>query len=253
MGFASSVLSSGTWAFCWSAWQRVEQVAKSVVFCFFRGSREAEANPSSLLPLVSYLFLLLSILFLLLILSFPIHSQGNPLPAVPQDSNNLLLNEVSLNVKRGNICGALYLDLTKAFDTVDHEFLMSKLSSVGVCPPVLCSGFLPTSLIRNSRNPLWEWIIRSSSRYFRGSTRKHLGTVIVPYVYQRATCCYWIFRGIIVCWRYFSLMLRKRSSTAGEQVECRSLQTNNTAKREQNYIEPSKTKSTLIGSDWKLS
>ena len=184
---------------------------------------------------------------------FPIHSQGNPLPAVPQDSNNLILNEVSLNVKRGNICGALYLDLTEAFDTVDHEFLMSKLSSVGVCPPVLCSGFLPTWLIRNSRNPLWEWIIRSSSRYFRGSTRKHLGTVIVPYVYQRATCCYWIFRGIIVCWRYFSLMLRKRSSTAGEQVECRSLQTNNTAKREQNYIEPSKTKSTLIGSDWKLS
>ena len=48
-------------------------------------------------------------------------------------------------------------------------------------------------------------------------------------------------RYIIVCWRYFSLiMLRKRRSTAGEQVECRSLQTNNTAKREQNYIEPFK-------------
>ena len=60
-------------------------------------------------------------------------------------------------------------------------------------------------------------------------------------------------RYIIVCWRYFPLMLRKRSSTAGEQVECRSLQTNNTAKREQNYIEPSKTKSTLIGSNRKLS
>ena len=174
-------------AFCWSAWQRVEQVAKCVVFCFFRGSREAKANPSSLLPLVNYLFLLQSILFLLLMLSFPIHSQGNPLPAVPQDSNNFLLNEVSLNVERGNICGAVYLDLTKAFDTVDHEILMSKLPSVGVSPPVLCSGFLPTWLIRNSRNPLWEWIIRSSSRCFRGSTRKHLGTVIVPYVYQRAT------------------------------------------------------------------
>ena len=60
------------------------------------------------------------------------------------------------------------------------------------------------------------------------------------YVYQRATCCYWIFRGIIVCWRDFSLMLRKRSSTAGEQVTCTSLQTNNAAKREQNYIEPFK-------------
>ena len=151
MGFASSVLSSGLWAFCWSAWQRVERVAKSVVFYFSRSSREAEANPSSLLPVVSYLFLP-SILFQLLILSFPI-------PAVwkPQHSNNLLLNEVLPNIERGNICGAVYLDqLTKALDTVDHEILMSKLSSVGVSAPVLCSGFLPTWLIRNSRNLWWE-------------------------------------------------------------------------------------------------
>ena len=39
-----------------------------------------------------------------------------------------------LNIERGNIYGAVYLDLTKAFDTVDHEILMSKLSSVGVSP-----------------------------------------------------------------------------------------------------------------------
>ena len=255
VSFASSVVSSGTWALCWSAWQRVEQVAKSIVFCFSRGSREVGAYPSSLLPLVSYLFLLPSILFLLLMLNFPIHSQGNPLPAVwkPQQSNNLLLNEVLLKVEKGNICGAVYLDLTKAFDIVDHEILMSKLSSVGVSPPVLCSGFLPTWLIKNSRNPLWQWIIRSSSRYFRGSTRKHLGTVIVPYVYQRATCCYWIFRGIIVCWRDVSLMLRQSTSTAGGQVECRSLQPNNAAKSEQSYLEPFKDQSTLIGSNRKLS
>ena len=35
-------------------------------------------------------------------------------------------------------------------------------------------------------------------------------------------------------------MLRKRTSTAGEQVECRSLQLKNVAKTEQNYIEPFK-------------
>ena len=53
------------WAFCWSAWQGVERVVKSVVFCFSHGSLEVGANPSSLLPLVSYLFLLPSILILL--------------------------------------------------------------------------------------------------------------------------------------------------------------------------------------------
>ena len=104
-------------------------------------------------------------------------------------------------------------------------------------PPGLCSGFLRTWVIRNSRNLWWEWIIRSSSRYFRGSARKHLRTVIVPYVHQRATCCYWILRGIIVRWRYCS-----RTSRAGEQVECRSLQRlgSNVAKSKQTYIEPFK-------------
>ena len=96
-----------------------------------------EPIPSSLLPLVSYLLLLPRILFQLLMLSFPIYSQGNPLPAVwkPQHSNNLLLNEVLLNIERGNICGAVYLDqLTRAFETIDHKILMSKLSSLGVSP-----------------------------------------------------------------------------------------------------------------------
>ena len=41
-------------------------------------------------------------------------------------------DEVLLNMDNGNICGAVYLDLTKSFDTVDHRILVTKFITVGV-------------------------------------------------------------------------------------------------------------------------
>ena len=66
---------------------------------------------------------------------FSFHSKLSTTAALSNIADYFLLN--MLNVEQGNLSGAVFLDLAKAFDMVDHKILMSKLLAIGVSPPTL--------------------------------------------------------------------------------------------------------------------
>ena len=48
-----------------------------------------------------------------------------------------LIDEVLLNMEQGKLWRAVFIDLTKAFETVDHQVMLCKLSEIGLSETAL--------------------------------------------------------------------------------------------------------------------
>ena len=91
-------------------------------------------------------------------------------------------NSWSVNIDNGLVNGVVFIDLKKAFDTIDHKIMLRKLGNYGVDPSSLrwFESYLSDRTQKCRVNDHFEF----KTGDLWSSTREQFGSVIVPYIHQ---------------------------------------------------------------------
>ena len=96
-----------------------------------------------------------------------------------------LINDWLSHIDRGKIVAAIFFDLKKAFDVVDHEILLQKLALYGVRGTSL--HWFESYLSNRSQCVVDGWVesVKSPVSQKRCATGLRAVTGSVPYIYKR--------------------------------------------------------------------
>ena len=91
---------------------------------------------------------------------------------------NLLVNYIRKNIDNGLLTGVIYLDLSKAFDTVSHSYLLSKLPSYGISGNEFT--WFENNLLNQEQHVFYDGHLSKAFPVFRGVPQ---GSILGPILF----------------------------------------------------------------------
>ena len=88
---------------------------------------------------------------------------------------NLLVDDIRKNIDNGLLTGVIHLDLSKAFDTLSHWYLLSKLPSYGISGNELTS--FENDLFNRKQHVFYDGYLSKAFPVFRGIPQ---GSILGP-------------------------------------------------------------------------
>ena len=102
------------------------------------------------------------------ILSWTCHVYG-PFKFRTSLGSSILIDNLLCNIDAGKLTGVVFIDLSKAFDTVNHDVLLRKLLSFGICKNNL--NWLSSYLRNRTKCVKWKGVLSKEKNVTIGVLR----------------------------------------------------------------------------------